>query len=583
MESSSPKTGGVDLQTRAGITVNAEECAASRNHGAWLLSAGMAGIFLYLLYRNLGLYPVVMADEWAYSLYSRLLPFSRSSIPSYLFFWLFKQTNHSGGGYLDCARLFNCILFVGSAPFIYAVSRQVVQPITAAFIALLALVGPVNTYTAYFMPESMYFFGFWVLSWLVLTFRRQRPLLYGCAIGATLACLLMVKVHALFLMPGVAAAIIASIACSKAPSRWSRAVLIFVYAGLTTIAVRFLAGYLFAGTAGLHILGQKYGAAADSSLTVNALLRMTAQGLFVLKGHVLGLILLYGVPLASLAVWQRRQNRSPQADKLFVIKVYTLSTLAFLLVVTAYYTVSVVGQPHEAIDRLHLRYYNFALPLLFIVAAGEWATARRSKLYVTLPVGVAVGGLALYSLWALRKQYAPNAIDSPELQAAFFNIGVLHMIAGLGIAALAVWVLNRRRGAGLFLFVVLPVTLLSLANFANAGLRRHLYPDVYESAGQAVHSTLSRQERSKLAVVGADEVELYKSLFQIDSAEATMVIVPEGATLEMSALPAQDDWVLVVGEHAAPKELELELPRSGYALYRRQHSMELRDPLPTDQ
>ena len=253
MESGNTKVNGAGLSIKTTTDIPSEHASA---RGAVVLSLGMTAIFLFLLYRNFGLYPTVMADEWAYSLYSRLLPFSRSPIPSYLFLWLFRQTNHGGNSYLECARLFNCLLFVGSAPFIYAVSRRVAQPLAAAWIALLALVGPVSTYTAYFMPEAMYFFGFWLLTWLVLVRRRNHTLFYGGVIGATLAGLLMVKVHAIFLLPGVGTALIASIVRFGGRNRFAKSALVLTSSVVVTaIAVRLLLGYLFAGTSGLHILG----------------------------------------------------------------------------------------------------------------------------------------------------------------------------------------------------------------------------------------------------------------------------------------------------------------------------------------
>ena len=552
-----------------------------RAHGArsggsiWALVLGMIAIFLYLLYRNLGLYPVVMADEWAYSLHSRLLPFSKSPIPSYLYFWIFKQTNHCGGSYTDCARLFNSILFVAAGPFIYAVSRRVVQPVVAAFIALLSLLGPINTYTAYFMPEAMYFLGFWVLTWFVMGFRKSAPFFYGGMIGLILAALSMIKVHAMFLAPGVAAAIITSAARSHdhISARFRKVLLTLVFAGIAAIIARFLIGYFFAGTAGLHILGQKYGAVADSSLTVSSLLHLIGQAAFVVRGDILGLALLFAVPLVCLAAWQVENASSSQADDVFVIKIYTIAMLAFLLLVTAYYTASVSGQPHEALGRLHFRYCSFTLPLLLVVAAAEWSTAREMRnLYLTVPIGTVIGGLAIYAVRALRTQYAPNCVDSPEVRAAFFNSKVLHALALLGIAVLALWVFNRRRGAQVFLLVFLPVSVITTARFANIELRDRMHPGAYERAGQAAHSILTKQERAKLVVVGSNDVELYKTIYEVDSAEAKMVILPQGTALDMSAIPAEDDWVLVVGDHAVPRELQLQFPRGDYALFKREGS-----------
>lgn len=552
--------------------IHQPEVAASLSRSAWLLFAGMAAIALYLSYRNLGLYPVVMADEWEYSLYSRLLPFSKSPIPSYLFFWIFKQTNHCGGSYTDCARLFNAILFVASGPFIYAVSRRVVQPAAAAFIALLSLLGPVNTYTAYFMPEAMYFLGFWILSWFVIVYRKSSPWFYGSVIGLILAGLSMVKVHAIFLAPGVAAAIIASALLSHGQgfAKVRKIIATLVAIGIAAVVSRLLLGYAFAGTAGLHVLGQKYGEVADSSLTVSSLLHLIGQAFFVVRGHILGLALLFAVPLACLGAWQGDPADSERTDDDFVIKIYTIAMLAFLLLVTAYYTASVNGQPHEAIGRMHYRYYNFGLPLLLIVTAGEWSTARkRTRLYITLPTAAVVGGLAIYAMRALTTQYAPNVIDSPEVQAAIFNKPLMYFIVSLGLGVLLVWAFNRRRGAQLFLFVFLPLSTLGMGRIANIGLRDRMHPSSFERAGLAIHGLLTKQERDKVAVFGSNDVEMYKTLYQIDSPHATLGVLPEGVPLEMKMIPGQFDWVLVVGNHAVPAELQLQLRREDYVLFKR--------------
>ena len=516
-----------------------------------------------------------MADEWNYSLYSRLMPFAKSPVPSYLFFWIFKQTNHCGGSYTDCARLFNGVLFVGAGPFIYAVSRQVAKPMVAAFIALLSLLGPINTYTAYFMPEAMYFLGFWILSWFVIAYRKSSPVFYGSIIGLILAGLSMVKVHAIFLAPGVGAVIIASAIRSHDQSLATirKIAVTCLAAGIAATVARLPIGYLFAGTAGLHVLGQKYGEVANSSLTISSLLHLIGHAAFVIKGHVLGLALLFAVPLACLAAWRMKGDGSSREDNNFVIKIYTIAMLAFLLLVTAYFTASVSEQPHEAIGRLHFRYYNFALPLLFIVAAGEWSTAREARnLYITVLIGVIVGGLGIYAIGALQTQYAPNVIDSPEVQAALFNNGLMHTLVWLGMAVLLVWVFNRRRGAQLFLLLFLPVSVCSTGRLANIQLRDRMHPNAYERAGRAMHDLLTKQERAKVIVVGSNDVEMYKTLYEIDSPDAILGIIPEGAPLEMKEIPPQSDWVLVVGDHAVPKELQLQIPRGDYALFKRADS-----------
>lgn len=110
-----------------------------------VMFVGMAAVALFLLYRSMGLLPTVMADECAYSLYSRHHPLSSAPMPSYLYLWLFRQTNHCGSSFLECARIFNCVLFVAAAPFIYKTCRQIATPDIAAFVALASICTPINT------------------------------------------------------------------------------------------------------------------------------------------------------------------------------------------------------------------------------------------------------------------------------------------------------------------------------------------------------------------------------------------------------------------------------------------------------
>jgi hypothetical protein len=122
--------------------------------------------------RSQGINPTVFADEWYYSKMARLQPLAEAIVPSYLYLWLFGATNACGDGFLECARGANALLFVAGAPFLYLTARSVTGRGTAAAIALLATLAPLNLFTAYFMPETMYYFGFCVLSWVALTRRH---------------------------------------------------------------------------------------------------------------------------------------------------------------------------------------------------------------------------------------------------------------------------------------------------------------------------------------------------------------------------------------------------------------------------
>ncbi len=92
-------------------------------------------VFLFLLIRNAGIYPLVFVDEWTYSANTRMMPLSAAQVPSYLYFKLFQLTNYCGDGYLDCNRMLNSALYVLAAPFVYLLARRVAPAWVAVAIA----------------------------------------------------------------------------------------------------------------------------------------------------------------------------------------------------------------------------------------------------------------------------------------------------------------------------------------------------------------------------------------------------------------------------------------------------------------
>ncbi len=540
------------------------------NRSSLMVGLGMLAVFLYLLFRNMGLFPVVMADEWTYSMSARHLPLSAAHLPSYLYLWIFRATNHSGRSFLECARVLNCIFFVGATPFIYQTARRVTTPAVAAFVAVLSILAPVNTYTSYFMPEAMYFGIFWVLSWFVLRFTELQPRYYGSITGIILGCLSLTKVHAMFLVPGIAAFILFSASRSNLPSWHKNSLAILVYVGVAAASVRLGLGYLLAGRSGLHLFGSTYGDIASSTFNVGLFLRLNKPALFVLVGHFAVLALLFGVPLASLLWWgPATKEHRDKLDNLAEIKIYTIAIIIPLLIVVAYFTASIAVLDNQSIGRLHVRYYSFALPLLFIVAAGEASLSNRKlKPYFLLPLALLMVGAVIYLFLSLGTRYAPNVIDCPEMQGLISNRALAYAIASLGIISLVAWSIDRLSGARLFLFAFMPLCVLGSAHYADHDLRGHLAPSVYEKAGMFARQVLPADERSRLAIVGASLSELFKTAFLVDDPGAALVVLPKGVPLDEAKIPDRSEWVLLVGDNQIPAGRKIQYPMGSYSLYR---------------
>lgn len=536
------------------------------------LVAGMTAAFVFLLFRNIGLHPVVFADEWVYSMGSRLTKLRAADPPLYIYFFVYRLTKHCGSEFLEGARILNDIFFVAGAPLIYLVARKVTSKPIAALVTMLSLLSPINTYTAYFMPEAMYFFVFWLLTWFALNFRQVRPSYYGTAIGMLLGSLMLVKVNAIFLLPGVAGFVVWSNVRDRS-SRSFRASTVTVSCMIVApVVVRLGIGYLCAGTAGLNVLGTRYGSLAASSLTPARLSQLTGQIFGVLRGHAVSLALLFGVPLASIItiLFQGGASEAEGDDALHSIASYSFALVLPLLIVVAYFTASVIGEgPYESLARLHMRYYTFIFPLFLIVVAGQIPArgARRNPYVVALSVLVLVG-IIVYSLTSLLRFYSPNLIDCPELHGVTAGRAVFYIVGIVGMLSLVVWAADQRRGAQLFLFIFMPISVLCSATTGNSELRRHLGADVYDRAGVFAHDELDKDERSKLVVVGSELVSLYRVLFYVDDPRTSLLAIAPGAPLDRSAIQSDREWVLLVGDHAVPADVEDQIARDGYVLFR---------------
>lgn len=535
------------------------------------LVVGMAAAFVFLLFRNIGLHPVVFADEWVYSMGSRLTKLRSADPPLYIYFFAYRLTKHCGSQFLEGARILNDIFFVAGAPLIYFVARKVTSKPIATLVTMLSLLGPINTYTAYFMPEAMYFFVFWVLTWFALNFRQVRPSYYGTAIGTLLGTLMLVKVNAIFLLPGVAGFVVWSNVRDKSSQSLRASIVTLSYMIAAAVVVRLGIGYLCAGTAGLNVLGTRYGSLAASSLTPARLSQLTGQIFGVLRGHAVSLALLFGVPLASIItiLFQGGASEAEGDDALHSIASYSFALVLPLLIVVAYFTVSVIGEgPYESLARLHMRYYDFVFPLFLIVVAGQIpAKGRRNPYVMGLSVLVLVG-LIVYSLTSLLHFYSPNLIDCPELHGVTAGRAVFSVVGIVGILSMVVWAVDQRRGAQLFLFIFMPISVLCSATTGNPELRRHLGADVYDRAGVFARDELDKDERSKLVVVGSELVSLYRVLFYVDDPRTTLLAIAPGAPLDRSAIQSDREWVLLVGDHSVPADVEDQIARDGYVLFR---------------
>jgi len=529
----------------------------------------------YLALRNAGVYPVVFADEWNYSKMARLQPLGDAMVPSYLYLWLFGASSACGDGFLGCVRAGNIALYLAAAPLLYFTALRYTGARPAAVIALLSTLAPMNVYTLFFMPEASYYLGFCVLSWILLTW-PARSAYKPAAAGVVLGALSLVKVHALFLLPPTCLYLL--YASWQAGGRWLlRGLGGAVLVGMLTAGVKFALGYLLAGPAGLSLLGPFYASSAGSGADPAA--RMAAT-LVNARGHLMALVVLLGLPLALVLHGlcsnglrnELRNTGTPGAP----LQVYVLLMLGASVGMTAVYAGTIAHLADNEALRLHLRYYNFTFPLLWMVAAaaiGSGDSGGRARLpWLRWAIALPLALLLAASLFLLPG-YVLNMVDGPDIAAVMPGRAVGYVIVALQLALLLLWAAGRANAPRLFLAVFLPLTLI-LGQGASVMFAAHYRLDrVGDRAGLATRQLVPPGERGQITLAGAEERQLLRAQFHIDHPGSRLMVLDTGAPFRPSQ-PDEQKWTLVIGEHALPPDARVAHRGDGFTLLRR------RDPAP---
>lgn len=532
--------------------------SSDRSAFAFIFCGLAIAVFLILSFRNIGLNPGVFADEWIYSSSSRLFDISRSAIPSYLFLLIFEHTSRCGGAFLECARLMNAAFIMLAMPFIYLVARRYANRWVSLFIATLTALGPIGSYSTYFMPETLYFLGFWIFVWYTLSAPALlKPLQYAVLVGIILGLMMTIKFHAFFLLAGFCAFLALCVIIPSIQLHWRKGLKIACITISATLLTRFAFGYLVAGRAGLSLTGSFYGNIAGSTLDWHRLFELIPLTLKVAANHLLALSMLFAVPIATLLAQPQILTTPPDTEQSGVatgrLPLLPLLTamLVVMLGVTSLFSAMVAGQTlYESLDRVHMRYYDFIFPLFSILAAAQISAPKDIKsthLRTTL-AGLLVGLLAIYTLLVGMYHFIPNHVDHPDLRGFMAHPAVCMTLGCMGLFALLIWSYRRRRGAQIFVFLFLPMSLLSSSYVLSHIQGMRMASDKYDRAGEFAKLYLADQGAG-LVIAGSDPSTLIQTQFHVDNPDVQVSYIWEGNAVTESHIPSDSTWLLIFDDY----------------------------------
>lgn len=515
------------------------------------VAAIMALAFVLLLMRSSGIYPTVFGDEYTYSSMARVLPLSSASIPNYLYLSIYKSTLMCGDGFVGCSKLLNALFFVCASPFIFMVARRYCSARVSVLIVALSMLGPINGYTTYFMPEALFYLTFWISTWYFLTLASNAPWQRWALLGVMMGCSSLVKPHALFVIPAFCLCI--AYFAYKDQDRWFVAAVknsaVFIGVMLLT---KFGFSYLVAGKAGLTLFGNFYATTLESSASsLDRYLAILKAAPTIAAGHLLGNAVMFGCALAIITATAIATLRTRAIGEAGKFAFFTLFLLLNLIAVVALFSASVAGtNAVETALRLHMRYYDFLFPLLFIAAGAELAGSKlMAHRYVRWGVAIVIMGAVLYAGITRMHPFELSFIDNPELRGFTFHKKIFVALALLSLISLVLWCIRPRKSMQLFLFIYLPLSILVSTVYASISLLERTDADAYDKAGMFARQYLPVSERPHLLVVGDNPASILRALFWVEDLNAGPDLsYKPGEIYTAAQSPADKKWILVVGD-----------------------------------
>jgi phosphoglycerol transferase len=524
-----------------------------------ILLLAFSVLSLCFIVKSLALhFPFIIGDEYYYSILFRYFHhqdrlFAHNTylphMPNDFYLWLFHSSRLFGDSSYQLAKILNSLFFAAAIFPIYGLSRRFLQHVPALLLSLLIIIGPLENYTAYFMPESCYFLGFWLFVFLFLSNLPHWSAIAGTWGGVALGMLTLIKPHALAVLGGANLTLIAILFLPKAfdlkRRDTVRCLVILNGAWFTTVVM--LHVVLF-GHRDLDIFGYYWGMNAP----IPDRFVFTKDVIIVLLRHLAYLAPMFGLPIVATVLatlgWLPGEVSESQS-RLRILTLFAIIVCGCLLVMTGAATAEFGLGDSGALSRVHGRYYDFALPLFLIALYSLRCSELPDRARKLFFFGILASLVLVFVSWqCFARLCSLNLIDYPEMawvtRPHHFALSVFWPLAALVLVYYAIVGFKERTTYSIYLVFVLAGGNILTAS-AQQSLDAEAMPD---RAGALIRSLFDGEDRDVGLVVGSDPGIVRRCLFGIQ-ANPLVLEIPARTPIDQRSIGKEVKWVLALDDY----------------------------------
>ncbi len=460
-------------------------------------------IISFLFYRNFSLFPSVMGDEYINSIYSKNTNIEDINLPSYLYFYFYKVSYFCGPDYLNCVRSLNIFVFVFGLYLTYLLAIKFSNKNFAKIFFILLLVSPYNIYTAYFMPESMFYLFIYLTFYLTFTLKINRR--YYFITGFVLGLCSLIKPHAIFFIP-VFFIYFSILNKSISKNLLNNAFFIFSF---------FFIKLMFSIVTDVEfsIFGSFYSHAVKTytDITLIEFLRILKFSIINFFGIISFLLIIFCLPILilfenSMTYFQKKGNYKFESFSLFVL-------ITFVCIITTYSIFSGFSANYhvekniafENSFRLNNRYYFFIFPLLLIIFLNEITNTKKGKINTKLIKIFSLVSTIIIIYFVLNKYPSYHLIDAPLYRGLTYNNYFFYFITIFSLLLIFLYNNNKKISLKIYFFIFLPITIFFSSLPINKEILVYKNPTKSEKIGNYLKGYFNTELDDNFLIIKIDE------------------------------------------------------------------------------